>query len=491
MSIRARITLFGVAVVAALLTCFASGVFALVSSSLPQSQDKQLNERAAAAVVELTSAPATAFTATSPLVPVDPSRSDDVFIVVYQTHDGDQRPDQDLEVLSRTGPVSTPVLPAAARPAGTSSKTATVVWDGVSVRVAVRAWQRPDLSRSGFVVAAQAVHRQQNDRRGLFVLLLVSVIITLIAAAVAIWLVVRRALRPLNELTAMADEVGRWPGLERRLPVTGRLDDLGRLAVSFNGMLDRLAHERRRTADALVAQQRFTADASHELRTPLTTIRSNSGFLRAHPEAANADRAAALADIESESERMSRLVEELLALARADGGGSLVFATHRLDDVVGQVIRQARTSHPSLTFHLVTDPVGGWIDRDAIVQVLWILIDNAARFATSTIWVRLQAAGSVARLSVADDGPGIAPPALHAVFGRFFRIPASDNGSSAGGSPSSGSSGTGAGLGLAIAHSIVTAHHGTISAANNARGGAIFTIDLPLAPSQVPGLEKA
>ena len=129
-----------------------------------------------------------------------------------------------------------------------------------------------------------------------------------------------RALRPLRELSATADEIGRSADLTRRLPAVARRDDVGRLTVSFNAMMGRLEEAYHRLAAALAAQQRFTADASHELRTPLTTIRSNVGFLRAHPDAASADRGAALDDLEADSERMSRLVDDLLTLARADAG---------------------------------------------------------------------------------------------------------------------------------------------------------------------------
>src|SRR5262249_5852015 len=149
----------------------------------------------------------------------------------------------------------------------------------------------------------------------------VADLIAIVAASVGIWFVAGRALRPLRELTAMADEIGSSGDLSRRLPGPRRRDDVGRLATSFNAMMDRVADAYRRMAganramaDALAAQQRFTADASHELRTPLTTVRSNAGFLRANPDAAPADRAGALADIEAEGERMGRLVDDLLTL---------------------------------------------------------------------------------------------------------------------------------------------------------------------------------
>src|SRR4029077_16676871 len=129
-----------------------------------------------------------------------------------------------------------------------------------------------------------------------------------------------RALRPLRHTAVLADEVGRSQDLSRRLPPVSTRDAVGQLTTSFNAMMDRLQEAYARVATALAAQQRFTADASHELRTPLTTIRNNAEFLLQHPAAREGDRGEALRDIAGESVRMSRLIENLLTLARADGG---------------------------------------------------------------------------------------------------------------------------------------------------------------------------
>ena len=227
-------------------------------------------------------------------------------------------------------------------------------------------------------------------------MLVVAALITVAAAAVAIWLVVRRALRPLRELTATADEVGRSPDRGRRLPPARRQDDVGRLTASFNGMLDRLeeAHRRtteahQRTAAALAAQQRFAADASHELRTPLTTIRNNAGFLRAHPEADEQDRGAALADLEAESVRMSRLVDDLLTLARGDGGAPANPSTVDLDELAHEVCRTATAQHPDRRLHCAGAPSVLRADADALTRLLWILLDNAVRHTgpDGNIWI--------------------------------------------------------------------------------------------------------
>jgi len=467
MSIRARITLYGLAIVLAVLTCFSATIWALVVVGLPGGQDKRLAARADEAVHAVDAATADSFVASRPLAPVRPATDDDMFVVVL---------DGTGAVLSTTGGIR-PAIPTAllARATGHGTAVGTVGIDGVPVRVCVKPWHRPDLGRDGFVVAAQPVRQQHSDLAGVTAVLIVAALVTLVAAAVAIWLVVRRALRPLRELTATADEVGRSPEGNRRLPPAPRQDDVGRLTASFNGMLDRLEEANRRTVEAhqrtaaaLAGQQRFAADASHELRTPLTTIRNNAGFLRAHPDAAEADRAAALADLEAESVRMSRLVDDLLTLARGDGGAPLSPSTVDVGALVQEVCRTAGAQHPERRLHCSGPPCVLRADADALTRLLWILLDNAVRHtgADGQIWVAVSPTGpGTAMLQVSDDGEGIPPHELSRIFERFHQAePARRHG--------------GAGLGLSIAAWIAHAHRGSISAANNDRGGAIFTVRL-------------
>ncbi|OLB79204.1 MAG: hypothetical protein AUI14_11045 [Actinobacteria bacterium 13_2_20CM_2_71_6] len=299
MSIRTRITLFGLAVVLVVLVCFSGGIFGLFALGINEDQDKKLDTRAAYGVTQVQKASAADLTPTRPLVPVEPTVHDDMFLVVL---------DANGAPISYTGGHD-PRIPSAvlSQAKATGRAAATVPIDGVLVRVVVRPWQRPDAS--GFVAAAQPVRRRLADLGGILFVLGISGVVTMAAAVVAIWLVTRRALRPLRQLTVTADEIGRSPDRTRRLPPATRRDDLGRLTQSFNAMLDRLEDAHRRTAQALAAQQRFVADASHELRTPLTTIRNNAGFLRAHPDADPADRDAALSDLDAEAVRMTRLVD--------------------------------------------------------------------------------------------------------------------------------------------------------------------------------------
>jgi signal transduction histidine kinase len=458
MSIRARVTLFGLAVLSGVLVLFCLAVYALLAGSAGKTRDQALADRARQAAAGLSVVDATGRPGPAP---VDPRVSTDVFVVVLDAAGaplaGDGAVDGRLPSVPRS------VLDAAA---ARGEALATVdAAPGVELRVCVRTWS------DGFVVAAQTTRRVAADRATALVLVVVYAILGFGVGAPAVWLVAGRALRPLRQFAGLADEIGRSADLARRLPPVHTRDDLGRLTSSFNAMLARLEEAYRRVADGLAAQRRFTADASHELRTPLTTIRSNAGFLLKHDDAAPDDRAAAVRDIAAESERMSRLVDNLLTLARADAGQPLASAPVDLGELAETVCRQVRGLHADRDIHCAvtpTPPVAG--DADALAQLLWILLDNAVKFTSSggTVWVAVTQRGNRAQVHVSDDGRGIPAGEAEHIFERFYR-------------PEAG--GPGAGLGLAIAAGIVARHGGTIVAANNARGGAAFVAEFPtLAP---------
>ena len=222
-----------------------------------------------------------------------------------------------------------------------------------------------------------------------------------------------------------------------------------------------------RLQETFESQRRFVADASHELRTPLATIQGNAGLLAHGPPIAEPVRRAAATDIAEESQRMSRLVDRMLTLARADSGMRLELAPVDLRAVVLDVTRQAAAVHPERTFdvRLVDVSVAG--DEDALRQLLWIVLDNALRYSRSKITVDLEVDSGWARLMVGDDGPGIAAEERERIFQRFYRSDASRTGQ-------------GAGLGLSIALWITEQHRGRIIAGQSKAGGAGLYVDLPL-----------
>jgi signal transduction histidine kinase len=213
------------------------------------------------------------------------------------------------------------------------------------------------------------------------------------------------------------------------------------------------------------------ADASHELRTPLTSIRANSGLLLGRADVSVEDRRSALSDLASEAERMSRLVHDLLTLARADAGQHLERAPLDLARLVAEVGRQAQTLYADRDIRV--DSAAARVDgnANALRQLQWILLDNAARFAGpgGSVCLTVTAKEGCVELRVADDGPGIPPADRERIFDRFFQADLSR-------------AGGGVGLGLSIARWIAVEHGGRIAADSNADGrGAVFSVELPLA----------
>jgi signal transduction histidine kinase len=309
-------------------------------------------------------------------------------------------------------------------------------------------------------------------------LLVVASLTGVALAALGGWLLAGRALRPIDRLTATAATIAGSDrpaaSLATRLDVPPAGDEVARLAATFNAMLDRLQL-------AFTTQRRFVADASHELRTPLTAIRGNVDVvlrqINARQEESEfaPDMLDALEDIRRESERMARLLGDLLLLARADDAGrdeAITWAPVRLDEIAHEVARAARglTTGQFLEIH-APEPVTIEADADRMRQLLLALLDNAIRHTPPSGQVVVEIAplpGSGAILRVRDSGEGIAPEHLPHIFERFYR---------ADGARARATGGTG--LGLAIARAIVTAHGGEIAVDSKPGLGATFTIVLP------------
>ena len=460
--IRGRIALFGAAVVALTVLIFSVVVYVIVSRSLVSQQDNNLKLQGDYVWRLLESG--RPFRLNGPTFPlVDLKTGSAAFVEIVPLVG---------QPLS-TGSIndSAPVLP------DTVGKSATdrgqwinvQAQDGPPLRAYVRAWGGP--GNSGYLLVGQPIVGVEGQLAGLRLLLLAGGLLSLVGAAAASWLVAGRALRPLDAMASTAEDIGRTQDLSRRLPESEPDDEVGRLQRSFNQMLRQLDDAYHRLQSALVAQRRFVADASHELRTPLTTIRGNVGLLLKREDITADDRLAALNDIAGESERMSRMVQDLLTLARADAGYHLDKAPIDLLPIIQEVTRQAQTLQPLRRIELldgVPVPIQG--NADAIKQLLWILIDNAFKHThdSGRIQLRLDNGQQAARLMVLDDGAGIPKEDLERVFERFYQSDASR-------------AGEGTGLGLAIARWIAQEHGGRISASNNPQGGAAFTVVLPCA----------
>lgn len=284
------------------------------------------------------------------------------------------------------------------------------------------------------------------------------VLVMLVGAMV--WLLSGRALRPVEAIRAeVADISGH--DLRRRVPEPRARDEVGRLAVTMNQMLDRLE-------SSAAHRRRFVADASHELRSPLTGLQATLEVALAHPEGASWD--AVANDALEEARRLHRLVEDLLVLARSDEQTLVPEARIvDLDELVrGEAGRlRARRRVPVDLSQVGSGFVVG--DPDQLTRVLHNLLDNAERHASSSVTVSLRTADERVVVEVADDGPGIPAEARERIFERFARLDEARSESDGG-----------AGLGLAIVREIVESHGGSIVVAETS-SGACFVVELPRA----------
>jgi two-component system OmpR family sensor kinase len=285
-------------------------------------------------------------------------------------------------------------------------------------------------------------------------------------AGVALSIVVGRAsLSPLRRMASDAAIITHAaPG--RRIAYDGPRDELGSLADSLNAMLDRLER-------AYADQRRFVADASHELRTPVAILRGNIELLRAG-KLSESDAEESLAMIDSESTRMTRLLDELLSLARLEGAVR-EFQPLEVCTMLQEGAARARKLGDRVIS--VKCASGLWVngDPDLLDQALVNVLKNAVAHTSDGGHITLgcSATSTHAMMTVSDDGPGIPQRDLDRIFDRFYR------GHGEGPRPSASG---GAGLGLAIAKRLVDLHAGTMSAANAETGGARFTITLPRIP---------
>lgn len=299
----------------------------------------------------------------------------------------------------------------------------------------------------------------------IFRLLLVGISALGLAVALAgSCLVAGTALRPVARMIATADTIARSRDLSTRINTPRSHDEIGRLARTFNTMLASIE-------EAYTAQQRFVSDASHELRAPLTAIQANLDLLHRHPEMSESDRSEALVEAERESTRLTRLVADLLALARADAGLPLRSSVVDLDAVVLDVFSNARQLSRGQTLMLDPfEPVQVRGDEDRLKQLLLILLDNALKYTPleGSVTLGLRRVGSDAEMVVHDTGVGIPEDALPHVFERFYRA-----------DPGRGRDPSGTGLGLPIAEWIVQQHGGHIAIASRLGAGATVTVRLP------------
>lgn len=468
MSIRLKLTLWYSAVVSCTLVVFSLVIYTFLSYSLVQEIDRELSGRAVGVVRSIKIIGPTLLSQQQFVLPdVDVFGYPNTYLQVV---------DMNGRLVAKSSSLAHQSLPLAEDTVRMSLKGGSF-YEWVQVgKQRVRIYNYPLVAEDRVVGLLQVGQPFSGIEVALtrlkWMLWLGSGLMILVAGTIGWWLA-RVALRPVGEIAQTATLIRQERSLDQRISHYGPNDELGRLVATLNGMLDSLEASYQQLAESHTAQRRFVADVSHELRTPLTTIRGNIALIRKMGQDQPDVREEALADIASEAERMSRLVSDMLILARADAGLTLAMQPTNVEPLLQQVGRQARLLAGDI--HFSTDIQEGcegaiiMADPDYFIQLLLILLDNAFKFtdASGNVLLAAQCGPEHVEVTIADNGMGIEPEEQRRIFERFFR---SDTARPVGGT----------GLGLSIAHWIVEQHRAQISVESTPGKGSTFKIWFPV-----------
>ncbi len=325
---------------------------------------------------------------------------------------------------------------------------------------------------AGFVLRVAAPMTEVYSRlHDLALILATAVSAALFLSVLLVYIITRFAFKPMTQMVEAAENISA-SSLHRRIATPPRSDEVRRLANALNEMMNRIE-------DAFNSQRQFVADASHELRTPLTVIYSELEYVRR--DLADAKSREGIDAALSETERLSRLVDQLLLLARIDARKLVLdFQPVRLDELLADTVRlfqtQANAAEVRLDLHIeeAIEIVG---DAGKLKQVFFNITDNAVKYSHpgGAVSIDLAGSGNVAMVTFRDQGQGIAAADKANIFKRFYRGTASR------------AEQEGSGLGLAIAKELVEAHGGKIDISGEPGAGTTVTISLPLTASRPDG----
>ena len=290
-------------------------------------------------------------------------------------------------------------------------------------------------------------------------------LIAILAVAAMSYVLASEATSPINNLAAAMREIGS-EGLNRRIRLPRRKDEIGELTAAFNDLLARLE-------EAFARERRFISDASHELKTPLTSINANAQMLRRWGDRDEKIRTESLDTIIGESASLAEMVNGMLVLAKADSGDGVPKEPLSVTALAREAVAStsARASEKGLSLNLEAPAESPIVEGDPALlrQMITNLIDNAIKFTESGgVTVRVTSSNEEACIEVQDTGPGIDSAELAHVFDRFYRTDKSRTRSVAG-----------TGLGLAIVRSIARVHGGSVEAERPSTGGTLFRVRLP------------
>ena len=455
-SVRLRLTLWYVLLLAIILAGFSAGVYVLLRHNLYDNLDDSIQNRANTFldVIQYKEGQPTL----AGRVSSDDPNAGESFVRVF---DGSGGITFDNTAAVGGLPIDSRAVDRALR-GETSTRTATV--DDETMRVRTLPIERDD-AIGGVLEVGQSQDDVSDTLRALLLILAVAYPVTLAVASFGGVFLAGRALTPIDSLTRLARRISAedlGQRLELRLPD----DEVGRLARTFDEMIARLD-------DAFRRQRQFTADASHELRTPLTAIKGQAEVALSKPRDAAAYREV-LQTVNEEVDRLIRMVGSLLTLARADAG-QIPIASEPVNvgDLVTAAVEQVRpmAERRDLTLGVAPGPaVNLQADEDLLLQLVLNLLDNAVKYTPpgGTVTVGWGMDGNRAELWVHDTGIGIAEEESERVFDRFYRVDKARSRTEGG-----------AGLGLSICRWIAEAHGGSISLQSEPGRGTVFTVKLP------------
>jgi two-component system, OmpR family, sensor kinase len=404
---------------------------------------------------------------------VDASGKHEVGFIV-RGYDGDKPPAPKLPAdLGGADHGSDPRLFSTGAVDGSSLRYRVVAQDAASVDPDL---VPPDDGPYQLVVAAPLTEVDRNLHQLLITEVLVALGVALALGLISWWLV-RRELRPLEEISTTAGAIAAGD-LTQRVPEGDPRTEVGHLGVSLNVMLTQIEQafaERKASEDRL---RRFLADASHELRTPLTSIRGYAELFRRGASENEEDLEKSMRRIEDESARMGVMVEDLLLLARLDARRQLDREPVDLGALCADAVADARVADPKREIDLTVDgPVVVLADEARLRQVAANLLSNAMRHtpAGTPVSVRVAAEDGAAVLEVVDRGPGLSDEQARRAFEPFYRA-----------DPSRDRTTGGAGLGLSIVQAIAEAHGGGVELRATPGGGATFRVVIPLGVGEPP-----
>jgi signal transduction histidine kinase len=322
---------------------------------------------------------------------------------------------------------------------------------------------------SNIVQVARPLTERDRTLQSLATTLFTAGLVTVLIAFGIGWFLSGLTLQPIQRMTQTAREIGEKRDFSQRVHYRGPNDEVGQLANTFNAMLTHLQDAFQKVEHALEMQRNFVADVSHELRTPLTTLRGNLGLLRKNPPAPVDVQADILNDLVDESDRLIRLVNELLLMARADAGRNLTNEPVQVTELLEETCRQMEQVGTKIVFNQdISADLVITGDRDAIKQIVLIGLDNAIKHSKGKIEVNTKTIDNQIEIIIIDQGKGIPANKLEHVFDRFYRGE-EDN-----------TILPGFGLGLSIAKALVEKMGGSIILESEINQGSKLIIKFPV-----------